>query len=93
MSKCKVIAVANQYGGVGKTTTTENAAIDLAHNKQEVLIVDFDPQGNLTVCLGWKNNDALENTVSAMLDDYINDKDIRYDYILIDVPLPLACLQ
>ena len=78
MSKCKVIAIANQKGGVGKTTTTENVAIGLARNGNEVLTVDFDPQSDLAACLGWKNNHALENTVSAMLDDYINDKDINY---------------
>ena len=43
MSKCKVIAVANQKGDVGKATTTENVAIDLAQNGKEVLIIDFDP--------------------------------------------------
>lgn len=48
MSNCKVIAVANQKGGVGKTTTTANVAIGLARNGQEVLAVDFDPQGDLT---------------------------------------------
>ena len=48
MSNCKVIAVANQKGGVGKTTTTANVAIGLARNGQEVLVVDFDPQGDLT---------------------------------------------
>ena len=83
MSKCKVIAVANQKGGVGKTTTTENVAIGLARNGKEVLIVDFDPQGDLTACLGWKNNDALENTVSTMLDNYINDKEIRYASLIL----------
>ena len=83
MSKCKVIAVANQKGGVGKTTTTENVAIGLARNGNEVLIVDFDPQGDLTACLGWKNNDALENTVSTMLDDCINDKEIRYASLIL----------
>lgn len=76
MPKCKVIAVTNQKGGVGKTTTTENVAIGLARNGSNVLIVDFDPQGDLTSCLGWKNNDSLEHSVSSMLDDYINDNDI-----------------
>ena len=83
MFKCTSYAVANQKGGVGKTTTTENIAIGLARNGKEVLIVDFDPQGDLTTCLGWKNNDALENTVSTMLDDYINDKDIRYTSLVL----------
>ncbi len=45
--------------------------------------MDFDPQGDLTACLGWKNNDALENIVSTMLDDYINDKDIRYASLIL----------
>ena len=62
MSKCKVIAVANQKGDDDKTTTTENVFILLARNGKEVLIIDFDTQGNLAACLGWKNNDALENT-------------------------------
>ena len=83
MSKCKVIAVANQKGGVGKTTTTANVAIGLARNGQEVLIVDFDPQGDLTASLGWKNNDALENTVSTMMDEYINDKEIHYPSLIL----------
>ena len=61
---------------------TANVAIGLARNGNEVVIVDFDPQGDLTACLGWKNNDALENTVSTMLDDYINDKDIRYSSLI-----------
>ena len=82
MSKCKVIAVANQKGGVGKTTTTENVAIGLARNGQEVLIVDFDPQGDLTACLGRKEC-ALKNTVLMMLDDYINDKDIIYTSLIL----------
>ena len=71
MPKCKVIAITNQKGGVGKTTTTENVAIGLARNGCNVLIVDFDPQGDLTSCLGWKNNDSLEHSVSSMLDDYL----------------------
>lgn len=83
MRKCKVIAVTNQKGGVGKTTTTENVAIGLVRQGFDVLIVDFDPQGDLTSCLGWKNNDALEHSVSSMLDDYINDNDINYDALIL----------
>ena len=83
MCKCKVIAVTNQKGGVGKTTTTENVAIGLSRQGFDVLIVDFDPQGDLTSCLGWKNNDALEHSVSSMLDDYINDNDIDYDSLIL----------
>lgn len=83
MRKCKVIAVTNQKGGVGKTTTTENVAIGLVRQGFNVLIVDFDPQGDLTSCLGWKNNDALEHSVSSMLDDYINDNDIDYDSLIL----------
>ena len=54
MHKCKAIAVTNQKGGVGKTTTAANVAIGLARNGYDVLIVDFDPQGDLTASLGWK---------------------------------------
>ena len=83
MPKCKVIAVTNQKGGVGKTTTTQNVAIGLVRNGCNVLIVDFDPQGDLTSCLGWKNNDSLEHSVSSMLDDYINDNDINYESLIL----------
>ena len=83
MPKCKVIAVTNQKGGVGKTTTTEHVAIGLARNGCNVLIVDFDPQGDLTSCLGWKNNDSLEHSVSSMLDDYIKDNDINYESLIL----------
>lgn len=54
MPKCKVIAVTNQKGGVGKTTTTENVAIGLARNGCNVLIVDFDPQAILQAVLDGK---------------------------------------
>ena len=66
MHKCKVIAVTNQKGGVGKTTTTTNVAIGLERYGYKVLIVDFDPQGELTTSLGWKSNDALDCSVSNL---------------------------
>ena len=86
MEKCKVIAIANQKGGVGKTTTTLNVAIGMARNGYDVLVIDFDPQGDLTSSLGWKTNDALENSVSSMLDDYINDEPIDYDSLILNHP-------
>ena len=86
MEKCKVIAVANQKGGVGKTTTALNVVIGMVRNGYDVLIVDFDPQGDLTSSLGWKTNDALENSVSSMLDDYIDDEPINYDSLILNHP-------
>ena len=59
MEKCHVIAVTNQKGGVGKTTTTVNLGVGLARMGKRVLLVDADPQGSLTVSLGVKNPDEL----------------------------------
>ena len=83
MRKCKVIAVTNQKGGVGKTTTTANVAIGLERYGYKVLIVDFDPQGDLTTSLGWKSNDALDCSVSNLLDAYINDKEINFSSLIL----------
>ena len=50
--KCNVIVVANQKDGTGQTTTTKNVGIGLANQGKKVLMVDFDPQGDLSACLG-----------------------------------------
>ena len=81
--KCTVIAVANQKGGVGKTTTTEHLGIGLARHGKKVLLIDLDPQANLTACLGWKNVDALENTVSDVLEAAIQEKAASFREIIL----------
>ena len=74
--KPTVIAVVNQKGGTAKTTTVENLGIGLAREGKRVLLVDTDPQGSLTISLGYPRPDELEITLFDLLNKTINEDSV-----------------
>ena len=73
-NNCKVVSVANQKGGVAKTTTAVNLGIGLAREGRRVLLIDADAQGSLTASLGVREPDLLEYTLSTVMGYVINDE-------------------
>jgi len=74
---CKITALCNQKGGVTKTTTTANLGIGLALQGKKVLLVDIDPQADLTASLGWRDTDSLTVTLATIMERAMNDEDVN----------------
>ncbi len=75
--KATIIAVTHQKGSVGKSTTCENLGIGLAMEGKKVLLVDTDPQGSLTISMGWQQPDELPTTLSTLMQKAMNDQPIQ----------------
>ena len=77
---CKVIAISNQKGGCGKTSVTTNLGVGLALAGKKVCLIDADPQGSLTISLGYPNPDEIPLTLATIMMTIIDENELTEDF-------------
>ncbi|SDA58640.1 chromosome partitioning protein [Butyrivibrio sp. INlla18] len=76
---CKVISISNQKGGTAKSTTAVNLGIGLAREGKKVILLDCDPQGSMTISLGFSDPDAMEVTLATLMTRVVNEEELHVE--------------
>ena len=76
---CKVISISNQKGGTAKSTTAVNLGIGLAREGKKVILLDCDPQGSMTISLGFSDPDAMEVTLATLMSRVVNEEELHVE--------------